>query len=107
MTMPPKPALVTTEKALANYVADVARAFGWHRFHSWTSVHSTAGYPDETLLRGSRLVVAELKTEKGKLTPAQELWREAWETYALESAGRCAYYLWRPSDLDEIAEVLR
>jgi hypothetical protein len=53
-----------TERELAGAVRDLAKLFGWLRYHTWTSVHSPAGFPDEILLRGSRLVVAELKSAR-------------------------------------------
>ena len=59
-----------------------------------------AGWPDLTLVRGSRLVFVELKGDKGKLSPHQErvlgLLRQVAEVY-----------VWKPSDWDTILEVLK
>lgn len=91
-----------TERDLTGYVRDVARAFGWHRSHHWLSKHSPAGFPDEVLLRPPRLVFAELKSEKGKLSVEQRAWLdELGQVPGIEA------YCWRPSDMDTIAEVLR
>jgi len=91
-----------TERELAGAVRDLAKLFGWLRYHSWTSVHSPAGFPDEILVRGSRLVVAELKSASGRLTQAQELWLGAFR--AVPSA---EVFVWRPADVEEIARILR
>jgi hypothetical protein len=91
-----------TEKDLTAYVRDLAKAFGWRRYHTWLSKHSPAGFPDEVLLRGPRLVVAELKSSRGYITDTQAAWLEAWRQIP------CAeVYLWTPSEMDEIARVLR
>jgi hypothetical protein len=91
-----------SERDLTGYVRDVARLHGWRRYHTWLSRHSPAGFPDEVLLRAPRLVVAELKSETGRLTDAQAEWLEEWERIP------CAeVYVWTPADMDTIAEVLR
>lgn len=77
----------------------LARQLGWHSYHTLRSKGSAPGYPDRTLWR-DRLIVAELKTEKGKPTDRQ---REV--LTALAKAG-AEVYLWRPSDLDEIGQIL-
>lgn len=79
------------EKELAVAVAQTARDRGWRRYHTHRSDFSPAGFPDETLVRGGRLVIAELKSEGGKLSPLQAAW--------LEDLGQVAgieVYLWRP-----------
>jgi hypothetical protein len=91
-----------TERDLTGYVRDVAKAFGWRRYHTWLSKHSAAGFPDEVLLRGERLVCAELKSERGRLSTEQEAWLEE-----LRAVPGVEVYLWRPADMDAIAEVLR
>lgn len=53
------------------------------------------------LCRADRLLFAELKSERGRLSAAQREWREA-----LGMAG-VRVRVWRPSDWDEIVEVLR
>jgi hypothetical protein len=91
-----------TERDLTAYVRDVAKAFGWRRYHTWLSKHSPAGFPDEVLLRPPRLVFAELKSERGKLSAEQEAWLAD-----LRKLPGVEVYQWRPEDMDEIAEVLR
>ena len=62
---------------------------GWRAYHSYFSDRSEAGWPDLVLVR-DRIIYAELKTMKGRLTRAQEEWRDA-----LVFAG-ATFYLWRP-----------
>jgi hypothetical protein len=58
------------------------------------------GYPDLTMARDDRLVVAELKGAKGRLRPEQERW--------IERLGRTGVevYVWKPADWDEIVALL-
>src|ERR1035437_6585263 len=89
-----------TEKQFSVQVYDLARVCGWRRYHTYRSKHSPAGFPDEVLVR-ERLIVAELKTETGPLSAAQKEWIKALERAGVEC------YVWRPHDLDLIAETLR
>lgn len=75
---------------------------GWRAYHTHDSRHSAAGFPDLVLVR-ERIVYAELKTTKGKLSPSQAAWMEA-----LRAAGG-EVYLWRPCcwNSGEIEAVLR
>jgi len=91
-----------TERELTGYVRDVARLFGWRRYHTWLSQHSPAGFPDEVLVRPPRIVFAELKSDKGKLTEEQAAW-----LYELGRVPGLEVHVWRPEDADVIAEVLR
>jgi hypothetical protein len=58
------------------------------------------GFPDLVLVRRKRLIFAELKSEKGVLSPEQKEWLEAVE------AGGGEAYTWRVHDMDEIQAVL-
>jgi hypothetical protein len=94
--------VVISERDLTAYVGDVAKAIGWRRYHTWLSKHSPAGFPDEVLLRPSRLVFAELKSERGKLSAEQEAWLED-----LGQVPGVEVYQCRPEDMDAIVEALR
>lgn len=89
-----------SEKDWQRQVVDLAGFLGWEHYHPWLSIHSPRGWPDLALCRPPRLILAELKTERGKPTPAQEHW--------LEMLGRCGVetYLWRPSDFEAVRDVL-
>lgn len=101
---------VISEKEFEGQVKELALRFGWRYYHTWRSIHSPAGFPDCVLVRPPRLVFAELKSEVGEVSPAQEEWladlREiefAWDN----PDSPVEVYLWRPSDFEQIAEVLR
>jgi VRR-NUC domain len=90
-----------TEKAFQQTVIDYARYRGWLVFHAYDSRRSAKGFPDLVLVREQRLVVAELKTMRGKLSLAQQDWASA-----LLHATSCEFHIWRPSDWREIERVL-
>lgn len=77
----------------------LAVQLGWTSYHTLRSRGSRAGYPDRTLVR-DRIVFVELKREKTGPTDDQVEWLDK-----LAAAGG-EVYLWRPSDLDEIAKIL-
>jgi hypothetical protein len=78
------------------------KQMGWITYHTWNSMNSKAGFPDLiAVLPGVALIWAELKTEKGKLDQEQESW-----LLSLAKTGEMVY-LWRPSDTDEIQQVLQ
>ena len=91
-----------SEKEFLGMVVQVALLFGWKVYHTWNSIHSAVGYFDLVMVRGTRIIFAELKTEKGKMTTAQEMWAEV-----VKATGKCEVYLWRPSQWDELVEILR
>jgi hypothetical protein len=91
-------------------VIELARLFKWRVAHfrkartnkGWrTPVQADGkGFPDLVLVR-DRIVYAELKGEKGRLSADQEAWRDA----ILGAGGE--WYLWRPGDWEEVQRVLR
>lgn len=91
-----------TEKEFQATVLELATRLRWRTFHVLDSKGSTAGFPDVVAVRRTRLVVAELKTEKGKLTDAQQSWMAD-----LEQVLSVGAYVWKPSDWAELEAVLR
>ena len=91
------------EKDLLTVVRQMAKVSGWIFYHTYDSRHSVPGFPDCVMIhvQGRRIVYAELKRQDGKESPAQLAFR-----VAIKSAGGEAY-LWRPSDMQEITDVLR
>lgn len=83
-------------------VLELARLYRRHAYHPALSKWSERGWPDLALVRPPRLVFAELKSEKGKVTEHQERWLGL-----LEACPGVEVFLWRPSDLERVAEVLR
>ena len=53
------------------------------------------------MVRAHTILIVELKSEKGKVKPAQEEWLSALKKASIST------YVWRPSDWDEIVEILR
>jgi hypothetical protein len=90
-----------SEKAFSQTVTDLARLLGWACYRTWLSVRSPAGFPDLVLVRPPRLIFAELKSEKGRLTEAQRAWIEL-----LAQVPAVETYVWRPSDWPTILAVL-
>ncbi len=86
-----------TEADLLRSVLSLARVYGWLAYHTWNARHSAAGFPDLVLVRGGRLIFAELKSEHGRVTAQQLVWGAA--LTRAEVTGGVAYLVWRPSDL--------
>lgn len=89
-----------TEAQWQHVVTDLAKLLGWRTWHNTVAWRSDPGWPDLVLVR-DRVVFAELKVERGKLTAAQEIWL-LW----LRAAG-ADVHVWRPSDIDAVRECLR
>lgn len=91
-----------TERAFQATVVAAARLCGWAVYHAWLSARSAPGFPDLVLARPPRLVFAELKGERGRLTPAQAAWGEL-----LAACPGAEYYVWRPGDWPAIERALQ
>lgn len=89
-------ASMTEDELLAN-AKDAATKFGWLFYHTRDSRRSDEGYPDCTMIRverhRTRLVIAELKREKGEETDVQKVWLAAFGSLG----GDVEVYTWRPS----------
>lgn len=91
-----------SEREFQAMVIEFASLSQWLVYHTHDSRRSHAGFPDLTLVRPPRVVFAELKSERGRVMPQQQAW--------LDNLRECAgveSYLWRPSDWDELEDVLR
>ncbi len=90
-----------SEKHFQQQVVELAGYCGWLCYHTHDSRRSAPGFPDLVLVRAPVVLFAELKSESGRLRPAQKGW--------LEALGRCevaAARLWRPSDFNDIQATL-
>lgn len=100
------------ESQFASQVESILNVFGWTWKHDlpalrqsgrWaTAVRGSIGFPDYIAVRGQRIVCAELKSDKGRLSAEQKMW-----IHLLNESGRVEVYVWRPADLSQIAEILR
>lgn len=95
------PGLAPSEKDFQDAVLDLAHLNGWQTYHTYESRRSAAGFPDLFLVRPPRIVIAELKTARGRITSAQRAWLDL-----LERCPGVEVYVWRPAGFDEIARVL-
>ena len=109
--MKPVTCATLAEADFLSQVVDLAHLCGWKVHHSrpartakgWcTPIQGDAGFPDLVLCRPPYIILAELKSETGKLSPAQQDW-----VAALEVSTSADVRVWRPSDWDEIVRVLR
>lgn len=89
------------ETPFQKQITDLADIFRWRWYHTHDSRRSNKGFPDLCMVRGDRLIFAEVKTEKGPVTPEQKEWLEELRKTKNE------VYLWRPSDWKSIEDVLR
>jgi hypothetical protein len=67
-----------------------------------TPLQGDAGLPDLILCKPPRLLFAELKRERGRVSEAQADW--------LDALSRCSgveVYLWKPSDWEFIVRILQ
>lgn len=92
--------VVMSEREWQDLVVQYARLHKWWVFHPYDSRKSAPGWPDLVLLRPPRIVVAELKSERGKVSAAQE------RVLALLDECGVDARVWRPSDWDDVAETL-
>lgn len=81
-----------TEKQLLELVTQLAQWLGLLAYHTRDSRGSQAGFPDLVLAGKGGVIFAELKSDRGRLTGAQQEWR-----YTLLAAG-CQWQQWRPAD---------
>ena len=100
-----------SEKKFTAKVLTLAKDWGWRTAHfrpAWVGdkkrmitpvAGNGKGFLDLTLLR-ERLIVAELKCGKNKLTPEQKDWVEAWQR------ARIPVFVWYPHDWHEIVSIL-
>ena len=100
-----------TEEQWQSQVIDLARLNGFRCAHfrparkadgSWATPVAAdgKGFPDLELARPGDLIFAELKTERGRVSPDQVAWLEQ-----LRLAGAEAY-IWKPSDFEEVSRRL-
>lgn len=92
-------------------IIKTAKAAGWTYYHTYNSKRSVQGFPDLVLVRAGRLIFAELKKQRGTVSPYQRVWLQVLGlvVQALDIAGAhgiVSVYLWRPSDWPEIEAIL-
>lgn len=91
-----------SEREFLQQVRDLGRLCGWLCYHTHNSRHSEPGFTDIVMVRPPSVLFAELKTDRGRVTPAQRTWLEA-----LEQCPGVEAYVWRPGDWPAIVERLQ
>jgi len=95
-----------SEKTLQGLVEGYCLQKGLLFYHTYDSRRSVAGYPDLTILGAGGVMLAELKSETGKLSRSQKAWVDA------AIASHTPVRIWRPAqrrdgtiraDIDEFA----
>src|SRR5262245_57483207 len=111
-----RPDALASEEGFLQAVIDLAKLRGWLCHHSrpalsrrgrWaTHLAGDPGLPDLVLVRGAtgsgaaRLILAEIKSDKGRVSRVQHAWLTALRATAAE------VYLWRPSMWPAIEKCL-
>ncbi len=91
-----------TEEQFQAAVIELAHVCRFAVYHTRDSRRSTSGFPDLVLLKAGRLIVAEIKRQRGVTTPEQDRWIETFR----QVGPNVEAYVWRPSDLPFIQLVL-
>lgn len=100
---PEQTANLELERDFQRRVESYARLEGWRVYSIPDSRRvSLKGYPDLTMWRDGEVIWAELKREKGRVSPEQVLVLDE-----LRLVPCADVYVWRPSDWDFIMERLR
>jgi hypothetical protein len=105
-------AAAVPEAAFTQHVLQEAKRLGWRTAHfrpaqnargDWRTpvAGDGKGFPDLVLLKGDRVVIAELKAVGKYPEPAQRAWLDAWRAAGVE------VHVWRPTDWALIDQVLR
>ena len=81
-----------TEKQLQAAVLQLAQVLGYLSYHTHCSIRSQPGFPDLVMVRNRRVLWRELKSARGKPTPAQRDWLDR-----LAQAGQDVG-IWTPDD---------
>ncbi len=96
------------ERDLQKHVRAYAERLGWAVHVTWVSIHSPRGWPDLTLYRerpegAGELVCIELKSERGIISEAQQMWLDRLRTVpGVSWAGVIRPSNWYAGELDAI-----
>ena len=103
--------LEITEKQFSHAIEDLLDICHWRWTHfrpartvyGWrTALSGHPGFTDYVAVRPPRLLLLEAKSEKGRVSPAQEAW-----LHDLSLVETVDVHMWKPSQFEQIKEVLR
>lgn len=103
---PETTARLDRERDFQTLVEGIMRANRWSVYsikRSDLAMATLSGYPDITAWRvhDRRLIFAELKTDTGRVSPAQQAVLDE-----LRQLPNAEVYLWRPKNLEEIRQIV-
>ena len=90
-----------TEAQWQQTIVEAAQLHGWWLYHTHDSRRRARGFPDLVLIRPPRIIFAELKTERGRMTPEQQ--------HVMSLLNECSSaesYVWRPDDWPHVLSLL-
>lgn len=96
-----------SEKQFMQAVIDLAQRCHFWAYHTRDSRRSERGFPDLVLVKPGRdgqpgrLILAELKSQSGRLVLEQRVW-----LHGLRTVPGIEVYEWKPSQWDAIVAVL-
>jgi len=90
------------ESCFTDQVIELAHICGWLCYHTFDSRRSSPGFVDIIAVRGREMLAIELKSQKGKVKPAQQDWLDALQHVETVNA-----FCWRPEHWPLIEEALR
>ncbi len=107
----------TSERYLQNAIVDAAHLYGYLVFHTRPAIsqkgwrtpvqYDGKGFVDLVLVGQERIIFAEIKAAKGKLSREQEQWLEGLGKVAAVT-DRVRVCVWTPADWpDRVLEVLQ
>ena len=106
--------LQETENGFQQAVIDYARLMDWSLYHTYDSRRSDDGFPDLVMVRNSDLIIAEVKSETGRLKLKGRTTKSGRKMLSqlewLEAFAQCPcveVYLWRPRDWPFIEKRLK
>lgn len=92
-----------TEKGFMHAILQLAHLYGWLSYHAFDSRRSTPGFPDVCFAKpGCPVLLIEVKTATGRVTPEQRQWLEV-------LGGRPGIHaeVWRPGMWTHIEALLK
>jgi hypothetical protein len=93
--------LPQSESSLQAAVIKLAKLNGWACYHTYSSRRSEPGFPDLIAVRPPRIIAAELKAAKGRISAEQRGWLDL-----LSAVPGVEVFVWRPDCWAEAERVL-
>ena len=105
--MHPEIEKLMSEEQLSNIVVKLLGLYGFKYYYTWQPRQSSnratqvKDFPDIVAMKVPRLLVMELKREKGVVAPGQQEWIDG-----IKLCGSPESYVVRPSTLDLMQEII-